>query len=176
MDCERAVSLVQTLQAAPPVDRWIEIALACVAIVVAALGVMFAIAGVVIAFIALRGWRELLNEGRQAIQIVAKEEAKKWADVYSDPTKMFEILGVRPGTQPEAPQPQAPAPQAPAQPQAPQPQTPQPQANPEASNMPGEQLVQAIESEPEPPLLDEPLVGEIIPQNEEGNDTPKPEQ
>ena len=80
--------------------------LTAVAVIVAALGVMFTAASLVLALGAIRGWKELIREGREAAEMVAKAEAKKWADIYSDPAKMFEAFGVRPNLEALAPEPE----------------------------------------------------------------------
>lgn len=126
--CERTYHAIQAVaQSVTEYDRitWI---LAAVAIIIAALGVMFTAASVVLALGAIRGWKELIREAKDAAERVAQEEGKKWADIYSDPARMFEAFGVRPAAEASAPA---------------------PKIDPEEPIKPiGEQLVEAMAQEP----------------------------
>ena len=124
--CERADhAIVTAAQVVPEYDR-ITLILAAVAIIVAALGVMFTAASLVLAFGAIRGWNELLGKAKEAAETAAKDEAKKWADYYSDPAKMFALIGVNPAIS-------------------------APGISSDIQNEPiGEQLVEAVSEEPQP--------------------------
>jgi hypothetical protein len=162
MDCEHSyVALQAAVQAGSPAYDRIEVILTAIAVIVAVLVGVFTIASVLLAFGAFFGWREMIDKAKEAASAAAKsqaketaeeeakltreeakqiareegqKEARKWADIYSDPSRMFEALGVKPTVAAHTPAP--PDPLAPGSPS-------------DATKIPvGEQLVAAMSEEP----------------------------